>query len=190
MKRPLGPDEQRLWRAVLSTVRPLAGRELPAAPKVMPKDALKAAHKTLPAPPGAGQRARAAMAGSPASASGLSRTQGAGPSTVQGIEPNRARRIFLGREPIGARIDLHGLGQDQARAALLAFLQRAQADGLRAALVITGKGLSGDGVLRRRAPEWLAEPALRGVVAGVAHAHPRHGGDGALYVALKRRPTD
>jgi len=183
MKRPLGPDEQRLWRAVLSTVRPLAGRELPAAPKVMPKDALNAAHKTIPAPapapPSAGRRARAAMAGSPA-----------GPSAVQGIEPNRARRIFLGREPIGARIDLHGLGQDQARAALLAFLQRAQADGLRAALVITGKGLSGDGVLRRRAPEWLAEPALRGVVAGVAHAHPRHGGDGALYVALKRRPTD
>jgi len=176
VKRPLGPDEQRLWRAVLSTVRPLAGRELPAAPQampqIMPKDALKAAHRTI-APP-----------------SGLPRPHGAAASAVQGIEPNRARRIVVGREPIGARIDLHGMGQDQARAALLAFLQRAQADGLRAALVITGKGTSGDGVLRRRAPEWLAEHALRGVVAGVAHAHPRHGGAGALYVALKRRPTD
>jgi DNA-nicking Smr family endonuclease len=183
MKRPLDPDEARLWRAVLSTVRPLAGRELPAAPqmrpKIMPKDALRAAHRTVPAPSGAGQRARAAVSGSPV-----------GPSAVQGIEPNRARRIVVGREPIGARIDLHGMGQDQARAALLAFLQRAQADGQRAALVITGKGVSGDGVLRRRAPEWLAEPALRGVVAGVAHAHPRHGGDGALYVALKRKPPD
>lgn len=182
MKRPLGPDEARLWRAVLSTVRPLAGREPPAAPaitpKIMPKDALRAAHKAVPTPSSAGQRARAATVGSPA-----------GPSPAQGIEPNRARRILLGREPIGARIDLHGMDQDRARAALLAFLQRAQADGLRAALVITGKGLSGDGVLRRRAPEWLAEPALRGVVAGVAHAHPRHGGDGALYVALKRKPA-
>ncbi len=188
MKRPLNADEQKLWRAVLSTVRPLAGRELPAAPqatpKIMPKAALKAAHKTVPAPAGAGQRARAAMAGSSGAVPGQAHTAGA-----QGIEPNRARRIVVGREPIGARLDLHGMDQDRARAALLAFLQRAQTEGLRAALVITGKGLSGDGVLRRRAPEWLAEPALRGVVAGVARAHPRHGGDGAFYVALKRKPA-
>jgi DNA-nicking Smr family endonuclease len=42
-------------------------------------------------------------------------------------------------------------------------------------------------VLRRRTPEWLADPALRGVVAGVSEAHRRHGGEGALYVALKRK---
>jgi DNA-nicking Smr family endonuclease len=41
-------------------------------------------------------------------------------------------------------------------------------------------------VLRRRAPEWLAGPALRGAVAGVSVADRRHGGDGALFVALKR----
>ena len=79
------------------------------------------------------------------------------------------------------------LTQDQARAALMRFLAGAQEEGSRAVMVITGRGVQGDGVLRRRAPEWLAEPALRDVVAGVAEAHKRHGGDGALYVALKRR---
>jgi DNA-nicking Smr family endonuclease len=53
--------------------------------------------------------------------------------------------------------------------------------------VITGKGVGGDGVLRRRVPEWLAAPPIRPHVAGVSEAHRRHGGDGALYVALKRR---
>jgi DNA-nicking Smr family endonuclease len=56
-------------------------------------------------------------------------------------------------------------------------------------LVITGKGVQGDGILRRRTPEWLAEPAVRGVVAGVSEAHRRHGGAGALYVAIKRKAT-
>lgn len=84
-------------------------------------------------------------------------------------------------------MDLHGLDQDHARRALHDFLVRAHAQGLRAVLVITGKGAVGDGVLRRRAPEWLADPAVRSLVAGVSAAERRHGGDGALYVALKRR---
>jgi DNA-nicking Smr family endonuclease len=57
-------------------------------------------------------------------------------------------------------------------------------------LVITGKGIRGDGVLRRLTPEWLAAPHLRAVVAGISEAHRRHGGEGALYIALKRRPLD
>jgi DNA-nicking Smr family endonuclease len=94
------------------------------------------------------------------------------------------------RDPIAARIDLHGLDQDQARAALARFLRRAWDDGYRAVLVITGKGVQGDGVLRRRAPEWLGAPDLTPIVAGVSEAHRRHGGEGALYVALRRKPPD
>ena len=105
------------------------------------------------------------------------------------IEPNRARRIVIGREAIGARLDLHGLDQDRAREVLERFIAQAQLQGCRAVLVITGQGRSGGGVLRRRAPEWLASPALRGIVAGVSLADRRHGGEGALYVALKR-PQD
>lgn len=103
------------------------------------------------------------------------------------IEPNRKRRIERAREDIGARLDLHGMDQDRARAALHAFLLRAYADGLRAVLVITGKGALGDGILRRRTPEWLAEAPVRAIVAGVSEAARTHGGAGALYVALKRR---
>ena len=100
------------------------------------------------------------------------------------------RRIARERDGIGPRLDLHGLNQDEARARLTAFLARAHADGWRAVMVITGKGTRGDGVLRRYTPEWLAAPDLRHIVAGVAEAHRRHGGEGALYVALKRRPRD
>ena len=77
--------------------------------------------------------------------------------------------------------------QDAARAALAGFIRRSVDDGWRAALVITGKGFSGDGVLRRRVPDWLAEAPIREHVAGVSEAHRRHGGEGALYVALKRK---
>ena len=90
------------------------------------------------------------------------------------------------RDAVGAVIDLHNMTQDAARAALTAFVQRVRSQGERAVLVITGKGALGDGVLRRRVPDWLAEPPLREAVAGVSEAHRRHGGEGAIYVALRR----
>ena len=92
-----------------------------------------------------------------------------------------------GTHPIGARLDMHGFDQDQARPALEGFIRRAYADGHRAVLIITGKGKIGHGVLKKRTPEWLAAPALRDMIAGVSQADQRHGGEGALYVALKRR---
>lgn len=107
---------------------------------------------------------------------------------LEGIEPNRRHRIVKEREEIGARIDLHGLTQDRAKAALDAFLFRAFDDGWRAVLVITGKGVQGDGVLKKRVPDWLAEAHLAHVVAGISEAARHHGGGGALYVALKRKP--
>lgn len=107
----------------------------------------------------------------------------------QAIEPRRKQRLARERDPITARLDLHGYGQDQARRVLEDFLIRAQSEGLRAVLVITGKGFLGDGILRRSTPEWLSSPSLRGVVAGVSEAHRRHGGEGALYIALKKRPN-
>jgi DNA-nicking Smr family endonuclease len=103
------------------------------------------------------------------------------------IEPQRKRRIVRGRDEIAGRLDLHGLDQDRARQALHNFLLRAHDDGARAVLVITGKGRMGDGVLRRRAPEWLADPALRSIVAGLSQADRHHGGEGAFYIALKRK---
>jgi len=91
------------------------------------------------------------------------------------------------RDGIESRLDLHGLDQDRARAVLHAFLRRAWENGERAVLVITGKGTMGDGILRRRTPDWLMEPEVRAIIAGVSPADRRHGGEGAIYVALKRK---
>ncbi len=106
---------------------------------------------------------------------------------VQDIEPGRKHRIARERDPIGAHIDLHGMTQEQAKVVLESFVLRSWNEGMRAVLVITGKGLRGDGILRRMTPEWLTAPRLREVVAGISESHRRHGGEGALYIALKRK---
>jgi DNA-nicking Smr family endonuclease len=173
MKRPLKPDELRLWSLIAATVHPLPGRVRPAPSETLPEPDAK--------PPAAPRPAHTAPADPP-------RRPPLHRHGPEAIEPRRRHRLTRERDPIGARLDLHGLDQDRARAALERFLRRAWDDGYRAALVITGKGVQGDGILRRRVPEWLADPALASIVAGVSEAHRRHGGEGALYVALKRRP--
>jgi DNA-nicking Smr family endonuclease len=185
MKRPLKADELRLWGVVAATVHPLPGRETPMRPS--PSADGHAPEVRTPAPRPPARLPAGAKLGSPASAPerpSLAPQDGEG---FRGIEPRRKHRIARERDPIGARLDLHGLDQDRARAVLEGFLRRAWDDGFRAVLVITGKGVMGDGILRRRTPEWLAAPHLSEVVAGVSEAHRRHGGEGALYVALKRK---
>jgi DNA-nicking Smr family endonuclease len=173
VKRPLRSEELRLWRAIAATVHPLPGRAVPAEAAPPPATAVKVADPParVPIP-----QAKAKPA------------QPVGPPPLEYIEPGRRRRIARERDPIGGRIDLHGMDQDRARFALESFLRRAWDEGYRAVLVITGKGSRGDGVLRRRAPEWLATGAMREIVAGISEAERRHGGEGALYVALKRKP--
>ncbi|MFI4973760.1 MAG: Smr/MutS family protein [Caulobacterales bacterium] len=166
MKRTLAPTDLRLWAVVASTVRPLPGKRAPAV--------VSAATPAKPGPPPPTAPAKPAPARKPV-------------RPADGLEPGLHRRVARGREPLAARVDLHGLDQDAARAALTRFVERAAAEGWRAVLVITGKGARGDGVLRRRVPDWLAEPPLRALVAGVSEAHRRHGGEGALYLALKHR---
>ena len=167
----------RLWAIVAATVRPFPGRTVKTPLAVE-------ASKTRPAailrPPPAKAPARPPQR--PVAAPRPPAPLEPGP-----LEPGRHRRLLRGRDPVAGVIDLHGLTHDQARAALTRFILDAHAGERRTVLVITGKGALGDGILRRRAPEWLAEPPLRALVAGLSQAHRRHGGDGALYVALKRR---
>jgi DNA-nicking Smr family endonuclease len=99
-------------------------------------------------------------------------------------------QLSRGRKEIDARIDLHGMTQIRAHRALFGFLQRAHQDGLTFVLVITGKGKVGAeaerGVLRRQVPQWLALPEFRSLVVGFEEAHVGHGGEGALYVRVRR----
>ncbi len=171
MKRPLRPEETTLWAAVAATVRLAPGRAPPPLPEPAPPTAPAA---RAPTATSVATRPKAQPKPQPYAA----------PET---IEPQRKRRIVRGRDEIAGRLDLHGLDQERARRALHDFLLRAHADGARAVLVITGKGRMGDGVLRRRAPEWLADPALRPIIAGLSQADRHHGGEGAFYIALKRK---
>ncbi len=106
-----------------------------------------------------------------------------------GIDKRQAERFRRGKTPIEGRIDLHGRTQAQAHDDLHDFVARAHASGKRMVLVITGKGItaSKSGVLKENVPRWLNEPTLRRHVLAFDYAEPQHGGEGALYVLLKRR---
>jgi DNA-nicking Smr family endonuclease len=165
MKRHPTPEELHLWGRIAATVHPLQGR---AEPRKARARTLDAAARVEP--------------------KDLKPATDVRRGALEDIEPNRRHRIAREREEIGGRIDLHGLTQDRARVALEGFLARAWDDGWRAVLVITGKGVQGDGVLKRRVPDWLGAAELSHIVAGISEAARHHGGAGALYVALKRKP--
>jgi DNA-nicking Smr family endonuclease len=118
-------------------------------------------------------------------------------STRGGLDGNTAEKLKRGQIAPGAKIDLHGLTETRAHHALLSFLRRAQKDGVKLALVVTGKGnpknddaaawtMRSHGVLKEMVPRWLNEKDFAALVAGAGVAHRRHGGDGALYVYLRK----
>lgn len=103
------------------------------------------------------------------------------------------QRVARGKEAIDGRLDLHGYTQAQAHSTLLHFLHAAQARGAKLVVVVTGKGgarrSDGEGesgVLKRQVPLWLKLPEFRALVVGFENAHRTHGGEGALYVRVRR----
>ena len=108
------------------------------------------------------------------------------PVDLAGVDRRTVDRLRRGRYPVEARLDLHGMTQDQAHRALGGFVVAARVAGQRCVLVITGHGRISGGVLKAAVPRWLAEPALRAHVLVLAPARPPHGGGGALYLLLRR----
>jgi DNA-nicking Smr family endonuclease len=110
---------------------------------------------------------------------------------LEKLERRFVQRLRKGTASPGAVIDLHGLRQEEARHRLVAFLQRCQAQGLKSAIVTTGKGTlartNGEerGVLRRAVPLWLAMPDLRSLVIGFEEAGAGLGGSGALILRIR-----
>ena len=121
--------------------------------------------------------------------------QGLGPGLAP-LTRRMKRSVARGKDTIDARLDLHGLTQHEAHDTLLRFLRSASARDARLVLVITGKGklsgkrdVGGDrerGVLRRQVPQWLSLPEFRAYVVGFEDAAIAHGGEGALYVRVRR----
>ena len=110
-----------------------------------------------------------------------------------GVDKKTQQKMRRGQIEIEGRLDLHGMYQDEAFAALEQFLAGSQAAGKKCVLVITGKGTRSGGpgggragVLRRAVPGWLNRAGLRERIQGFREAAPGHGGSGALYVLLRR----
>ena len=104
-----------------------------------------------------------------------------------GLDKSTRRRLAQGQMEIESRLDLHGLTAAQAERRLAGFIDAAARQDQRCVLVITGKGADGAGVLRRLVPQWLKAPPLAPRVLAISAARPGDGGEGALYVLLRRR---
>ena len=168
-RRVLSAEERVLWTAVTKSIAPLResggseGSELSEQSGLRTRIPSQTADSTVPAdlpPPPAplGRRMRT--------------------------------RVARGKETIDGRLDLHGLTQSEAHVALLRFLRTASVRDARLVLVITGKGGRGEGergVLKRQVPQWLSLPEFRPLVIGFEDAHIGHGGEGALYVRVRRK---
>lgn len=110
--------------------------------------------------------------------------------TGSGIDYNSARRLRRGKLPVEAILDLHGMGQEQAKLCLGNFIVESYQQGFRVVQIITGKGRFGlgseSGILRRCLPKWLVLPPCEGLVLSFNAARQKDGGDGAFYVLLRR----
>jgi DNA-nicking Smr family endonuclease len=125
-------------------------------------------------------------------------TSPVGPVPQEGFDRGTLRQVKQGKIEIDGRLDLHGMTQAQAHLRLNRFIETAARTGKRCVLVITGKGAPADqqargflegstrGVLRRMTPIWLSARNLAAYVVDYQSALPRDGGDGALYVRLRR----
>lgn len=179
-RRRLDAEEHALWQHVTRSVRPLRPEPEPTLVPGLPPE---------PEPTLKPAKPRSAPANAKPAAP-------PGPPPLAPLEPKLRRRLSRGSE-VDARLDLHGLTQALAHRRLHAFLISAQGAGHGLVLVITGKGaaseerfsLSGEGgrgVLRRLVPQWLSAPEMRALVVGFETAGRGHGGEGALYVRVRR----
>lgn len=106
---------------------------------------------------------------------------------ANGADRRTIQRLRRGQLPVDGRLDLHGLTQSEAHERLASFLAVKQRQGARCVLVITGRGPRNGGVLRQMTPRWLDEQPNRDRVLAHTWAQTRHGGEGALYILLRRR---
>ena len=175
-ERRLSEDEAALWRGIARSVKPLR-----AAAKKIAERAVPVPAKAKPAP------RPAPKIPAPVAAPRLPQKTVPEPAT---LDRRTRQKLARGREAIDARLDLHGMTQAEAHGALLGFLHRVQANGAKFVIVVTGKGARGAdgarGILRRQVPLWLGLPEFRALVVGFESAHVGHGGDGALYVRVRR----
>lgn len=181
--RPLMPEEKALWRDVTADIKPFYAQ-----------DEVKLDAPILPPPQENNQTIdRYSLLPLPSTYMSLSRD----------MDRRTRDKLVKGKMPLDARLDLHGMTQDQAKSALDGFIRASYAAGRRCLLVITGKGQGTDhserhwdagdyaprGVLRQRVPEWLNGSDYAAIILNISPAQPKDGGAGALYVYLRKNPS-
>ena len=186
--RRVRDEEAALWRNVARDVTPLP-RHAERPEDDGPDDCRPGEEPPVPARKAKPRKApaRPAPPGPPRQAVPLPDLD---PALPAGLDRRTARRLRRGQLAAEARLDLHGKTQAQAHAALQGFIKESRMARRRCVVVITGKGsvASGEGgVLRRMAPRWLNEPALRRHIIAITNAPESSGGAGALYVLLRSR---
>jgi len=176
--RRLSPDEHALWAKVVASVRPLPGVAVPATVEGAVPVAAPVKAKVRPV-----VQAKAPAVPAPK------------PKPVPGttLDGTWDRRLSRGLVSPDATVDLHGHNLSTAYDLLDARLDMAIASGARLLLLITGKPPTDDrrpvarGAIRAAVGHWLQASRHAGEIAAVRNAHPRHGGQGALYIVLRRK---
>jgi DNA-nicking Smr family endonuclease len=165
MSRRITEEEEQDWKEANKHTRVKKTKKLPALPPLSKEPPAMAPATKMPPPMARPTKKQAPLVPLP---------------------KRDADRLFKPHARIEARIDLHGMTQDEAHAALIRFVTRAHESGKRHVAVITGKGSRGEGVLKRAVPRWLELPELRGKISAIRHAPPEKGGEGVLHLLLKK----
>lgn len=203
-RRALSAEEQRLWGAVMATVRPLRAATVPAKPARdtaepgkarLAMNASECIAKAPPPPPESTSQAQTSKRSTPAQGRGSSRSP-AVPAATNTLDGGWDKRLARGVVAPDASIDLHGHTLASAHALLDSGLARSIARGDRVLLLVTGKPPRPEserpharGAIRAAVADWLAASRHADHIAAVRGAHPRHGGAGALYIVLRRART-
>jgi len=177
--RKLSADEQQMWARVAATIRPLSRDPVTVAAVAIPDVRAVAACLAKPRGQVPPQRAQ------PAPARVLRTLQSA---TLDGEWDKRLRS---GSVRPDRTLDLHGHNLDRAWDAIDHTLEQAAAAGDRVILFITGHERQGEppvarGRIRAAVHDWLAASRHASRIAAVRPAHGRHGGEGSLYIILRK----
>lgn len=167
-------DNDNPWSRYSKAVKPLRRRRSSAAPVVPVVTKPVKSPQSIPMPLALVLKAKTAPPPS------------SPPSPPITLERRTERRLRQGEVVPEASLDLHGMTQEKAYAALNAFLVSSLRGRKKLVLVITGKGQCGDSILRANLPRWCAEPNLAAHILTLRPAAPRHGGTGAWYIMLRR----
>ncbi len=184
--RGLSAAEQAAWARLAQSVTPIAGKAMPGVPEQAAPVAAAAPKAPIARPkPKPALIARAAPASSPTAKRAFNSQ----------LDGSWNRKLKAGQIPPDYTLDLHGHTLDSAYTRIISGIDQARAMGARVVLVIAGRERPVDpadrgskrGAIRAKLLDWLAASHHADSIAAVRRAHIRHGGEGALYLVLKRR---